>query len=431
MFRSILQKILYLLSRAILRQYQPEVIGITGSVGKTATKEAVSLVLGGRFNVRASQANNNNEIGVPLAIIGAAAPESSWYKWGAVLVEALRLLWRRDPNYPEILILEMAADHPGDLLYLTKLAPPSSSIITSVSATHLEFFKTVKGVAREKRVLAERLPKNGLAVLNADDPLVLAMSEETKAKVRTFGFSAAAEVRIIEPFLKQDQRQGQLHISGMAAKLAQGGAAVPVVIGALGKPGLYAAAAAASLALAKGFNLLEISERLSLFQGAPGRLRLLPGIKYTTIIDDSYNSSPLAVEAALEILKEIKVEESAERLVVLGDMLELGAASEEAHRALGGRLAEAGVDFLVTVGQLARIIGDEARKRGLEESKIAVFEDSAQAGRFLQNKIEAGDVILVKGSQGVRMEKIVKELMAEPLRAEELLVRQYGHWLES
>lgn len=430
--RYILQKTLYALSRAILRKYRPEVIGVTGSVGKTSVKEAIKVVLGGRFKVRASQANHNNEIGVPLAIIGLGSGDGSVIKWLKIFLEGLRLSLVRDPHYPEILVLEMAADHPGDLDYLTRLAPPRLGVVTAVSETHLEFFKTIKKVAKEKQVLVERLPKEGVAVLNADDALVAAMEETTRARVITFGLGAKAEMRLVEPVLKQEQVEGELKVSGLAGKLLHQGSAVPIFLpGVLGRPALYAAAAAAALGLVKGLNLLEISERLRLIAGAPGRLRLIPGIKHTTIIDDSYNSSPLAVNAALDLLREIKVEEQAERIVALGDMLELGAASEEAHRRLGAQVARLGFDFLVTVGQSARLIAEAARSGGLEENKIASFSTAEEAGRFLQNKIEVGDVLLIKGSQGVRMEKIVKELMAEPLRAEELLVRQYGPWLET
>ncbi|MBU1613425.1 hypothetical protein KKC87_03280, partial [Patescibacteria group bacterium] len=160
-----------------------------------------------------------------------------------------------------------------------------------------------------------------------------------------------------------------------------------------------------------------------------GHMRLIAGIKNTLIIDDTYNSSPDPSKSALETLTKINIKHVAERYAVLGDMLELGAETENLHREIGMRVAEHGIDFLITVGEASKHTAVSAREAGLDEHRVATFADSATAGKFLQDIIKEGDVILVKGSQGARMEKIVKEIMAEPLKSSELLIRQEPEWV--
>lgn len=431
MSKTVLQYLLHLLARRVLRKYQPEIVGITGSVGKTSTKEAVFAVLAGRFRVRQNVKNYNNEIGVPLSVLGAETGGKSLLKWLAVFFKGAKLIFKRDANYPEILILEMGADRPGDIRYLTNLAPCKVGVVTAVGPAHTEFFKTVEKVVKEKQIIVSHLKRDGLAILNIDDERVAGMRPRVEAEVLTFGFKEEADVRGLEIHLSQDWEKGFLITRGINFKIQHKGAVVPVFLPeVIGPQQSYAALAAAAAGLSYGLNLLEISERLRAYAPPPSRMRLLPGIKFTTLIDDSYNSSPLAALAALKILAEIQVMEGAKKIAVLGDMMELGVYTEEAHQEVGQKAVEAGVDFLVTVGEAAKIIAQAAQEAGLSENQIAKFNRSEEAGLFLQEKLHSGDLILIKGSQGVRMEKMVVELMAEPWRAKELVCRQEERWLK-
>jgi UDP-N-acetylmuramyl pentapeptide synthase len=191
---------------------------------------------------------------------------------------------------------------------------------------------------------------------------------------------------------------------------------------------LYAALAAAAVALYFDFNLVEVAQALSNFNLPPGRMNLLPGIKHTFIIDDTYNSSPEAAISALDVLSQIKVDAGAEKYAVLGDMLEIGSYTEEGHKLVGAKVVKNQINHLIAVGEKARDFIRGAKEAGMEDDYIFYFDKPEEAGRFLQNRIKAGDVLLIKGSQGARMEKIVLELMAEPERAAELIVRQGKEW---
>ena len=427
--KLILQYLLNLLAKRVLKKYHPEIIGVTGSVGKTSTKEAIFAVLANRFRARRNIKNYNNEIGLPLTILGEETGGRSFFRWLVIFGRGLKLLWQRDPAYPEILVLEMGADRPGDIQYLTNLAPCKVGVVTAVGPAHTEFFQTVDKVAREKQIIITHLKKDGVAVLNADDEKVLAMRPRAAAEVMAFGFNEGADVRGVEFHVAQEWEKGFLLSKGVNFKIQHKGSIVPVFLPEVaGTQQAYAALAGAAVGLKYGLNLLEIAEALRNYRPPSSRTHLLPGIKFTTLIDDSYNSSPLAAMAALKILAETKVMEGARRFAVLGDMLELGAYTEGAHFQLGKQAAGLGLDFLVTVGERAKLIAQAAEEGGLTENQITKFAKSEEAGLFLQEKLKPGDLVLIKGSQGVRMEKIVVELMAEPARAGELVCRQDEEW---
>lgn len=429
--KYILQFILRLLSRAVLRKYRPEVIGITGSVGKTSTKEAIFAVLAEKFLCRRNVKNYNNEIGLPLTILGTESGGHSVFKWLEIFWSGILLLLKRDKQYPEILILEMGADHPGDIFYLTNLAPCKVGVITAVAQAHTEFFKTVNQVAKEKQIIVTHLEKDGIAILNADDEKVLAMAAKTEAETITFGFGDKAHARAIEFNVIQEANNGVIATLGVNFKIQYGGAIVPVFLPeVVGTQHVYAALAAVAVGLSYGLNLVEISERLRFYNPPVSRMRLVSGINFSTLIDDSYNSSPLAALLALRILSEIKIMEGGRRVAVLGDMLELGAYTSEAHQAVGAKAAELGIDLLIAVGERAKIVAEAARVKGMADSKIVEFTDSESAGKFLRENIHSDDLILIKGSQGVRMEKIVVALMAEPSLATKLVCRQDATWLK-
>lgn len=427
--KKLLQRILAKRARAILRKYRPRIVGVTGSVGKSSTKEAIVAVLGERFHVRGSQKNYNTEFGLPLAIIGADSPGRSPFGWTRVIMKAWGMLFSRK-HYPDILVLEMGADKPGDIAHLVRVAPPGVGVLTSIAPVHTEFFGSMDGVRAEKATLLAALPHDGTAILNADDEIVRGLTGETRAHVMFYGFSDAGDVRAVEYRLHYLQDEDP-RCAGTLFKIAYGGAVVPVAIyGVFGRQHVTAALAAATVGIVFGMNLAEIGAGIAKYRPPDGRMNIVPGVKRTLLIDDTYNASPRATHEALRTLATLEIGEQHKRIAVLADMKELGAYAQEGHQGVGKLIAELGIDLLVTVGELAREIANGAAQAGMSRDRIFEFGDREQAGKFVQERMQKGDVVLIKGSQSMRMEYVVKELMAEPLRAAELLVRQDKEWIK-
>jgi UDP-N-acetylmuramoyl-tripeptide--D-alanyl-D-alanine ligase len=424
--RDLLEKKLAAYARRHLLKSSPEVIGVTGSVGKTSAKEAIAAVLSKSYPTGHSPRNLNTEIGMPLAILGLHGGGSSAGRWLGIMLQAWFKAYFRKPDLPPYLVLEMAADRPGDITKLTGIAPPRIGVVTAVSESHLEKFGTVDAVFREKRVMVEVLPSDGFAVLNRDDERVWKMQEKTKAKIISYGFHPEADVRASAESLNYAfNPEGEC---GMRFKVVAQGSTVPMFIpGVLGRQAAYAALAGIAVGLAKGMNLVDIAEGLAKYRPLPGRVRCLGGIKRTVLIDDSYNASFRSTSAALDILADLPLPEGAARIAVLGDMLELGDVSEQAHAGVGRRVAEIGLDMLVLVGERTTETENAAIEAGMPRERVFHFSTTAEAGRFVQERMRQGDIVLIKGSRGMRMEAVTKELMAEPLRAEELLVGGHDH----
>ena len=420
--RQYLEKKLANYARRQLAKSEPEVIGITGSVGKSSAKEAVAAVMGRGFPLLASPRNMNTEIGLPLAVLGLPGGGRSAWRWLKILLAAWWKVNFRKSDLPSHLVLEMAADRPGDIKHLAEIAKPHIGVITAVSSTHLEKFGSVEEIVVEKGRLIEALPKDGVAILNRDDERVWGMRDRTKARVLSYGFDQDADVKVVPGTLNYAyDPEGE--DCGMRFKVVADGSTVPMFIpGVLGRQAAYAALAGIAVGLAKGMNLVDISAGLRDFKPLPGRVRCLTGIKKTILIDDSYNASPRSVKAALDLLFDLPVSLESKRIVALGDMLELGEASEDKHRIIGRKVAELGPEMLVLVGERMHDAAVAAEEAGLSKERIFHFADTGEAGRFIQEKLEQGDIVLIKGSRGMRMEAITKELMADPLRAPELLV---------
>jgi len=428
--RKFLHKLLRFYARQVLRKYKPAIIGVTGSVGKSATKEAIYTVLKNFYRVRRSLKNYNNEIGVPLTILGRLSPGKKLSGWLRVFWMALGSLWFTEKSYPEILVLEMAADHPGDIKYLTDFAPCRIGVITAIGPSHLEFFKNIDNVIKEKQIIVTHLPPGGWAVLNADDENVLKIKEKVDSKIITFGLSQEASVRALEINLDQEfTGDGSVKVNGLRCKFKYEGSVVPVFLpDTVSYAAIYAALAAAAVGVTFGLNLVEISDALKTFAPLSGRMKLIKGLNHTLIIDDTYNSSPKAVRSALESLETIHLPPGARRWIVLGDMLELGRTSAEEHEQIGRVVAEHNFDYLLTFGPEAKNIALGAKKMG--QDKIISFDVQDKLIAHLKQHVQPGDLILIKGSQGVRMERVVKALMAEPRKAKLLLVRQTDEWDE-
>ncbi|HLC69565.1 MAG TPA: UDP-N-acetylmuramoyl-tripeptide--D-alanyl-D-alanine ligase [Patescibacteria group bacterium] len=425
--KSILLKILRFLSKRIIRKYNPDVVGITGSIGKTSTKEAAAVVLGSRFRVRKSPKNYNNEIGVPLAIIGfEKTPGKSLAGWLVVLWRGLSLLLKKDKDYPEVLVLEMGADKPGDIKYLVGIAPCKIGVLTYIAHAHTEFFKTIKKIAEEKRVILTHLGSDGTAIVNFDNPESMQSAKGIKAEVVTFGFQTGADLQATDVNIIRGENGWP---TGLNFKVLYKGSIVPVFLpGIVAEHLVSSALAAMAVGITMGINLVEAAESIRSLEPLAGHMRLMAGIKHTLLIDDTYNSSPEPTKSALKTLSQVDIPPGAERYAVLADMLELGPETMNAHREVGFRVGELGVDYLITVGEASKETARAAKEAGLNNHDVASFNDAESAGKFLQEKMKEGDVVLIKGSQGMRMEKVVKEVMAEPERAKDLLVRQSGEW---
>jgi len=418
---------LKIVAQKLISKYKPVVISITGSIGKTSTKEAIYHILKNKFSVRTSFKNYNNEIGLPLTIIGVESPGKDYFGWLLVFLRALRLLIFTDKKYPKILVLEMGVDRPGDMDYLISIAPPQIAVITAVSYSHLEYFGSLNNIKKEKQKLVESLDSHGLAILNFDSEAVCEMASVSHARVMSFSLNQQSDLKA-QDIIYNFSRDGY-ELSGINFKLNYQGSIVPVFMrNVMSEPALYAGLAAAAVGLHFKMNLVEIADSLSDFSLPAGRMNVLPGIKHSFIIDDTYNSSPEAAISAVKILGKIKIDNNAKKYAIMGDMLEIGSFTEEGHQLVGKKIAAEQIDVLVAVGERSRDFIRGAKEAGLEDEQIFYFDKPEEAGRFLQNRIKEGDILLVKGSQGARMEKVVKELIAEPERADKLLVRQSKEW---
>src|SRR3989344_3647094 len=427
-----LRWVLRKLAQLTIWKYRPGVVGITGSVGKTSAKAAIKAVLDGERNVRASGGNLNNELGLPLTILGnwsekelalvsleqpagTARVRKIFFWFKVIAVSVFRLAFVPKSNYPEILILEYGADKPGDIKDLLNIVRPNISVITAIGEipVHVEFYRGPDEVAREKGRLIEYLPVAGLAILNYDDKRVLELKERTRAHVITFGFNKGAEIRITRfsagggPFSERENSSEEERPVGISFKLEHLGHSVPVRLeGVFGKSHAYAAAAAAAVGAAFGINLLRISENLLKYRPAGSRMQIRPGAADTWINDDSYNASPLSVQAALESLEHLRAKR---KVAVLGDMLELGKYETDEHKRVGRQAAKS-CDILITVGLRAKFIAEGAHEAGLRKNKIFSFDSADDAIAPIQQSLKRGDVLLIKGSHGMRLSKIVHEI---------------------
>ncbi len=432
LFKKIIVTILQAEAKLVLKKYKPHIVAVTGSVGKTSTKDAIYSVLAQVEHVRKSDKSFNSEIGLPLTILGSPNAWSNPLQWLQNIFDGV-LLILFPSDYPRWLVLEVGADKPGDISSLASWLCVDVAVITRLPdvPVHVEFFASPEDVSREKASLINALKKGGTVVAYADDQRVDMLREKAKtrnAKIITFGLSRAADVRAEDcaPMLEKDIETDSTMPIGMQAKLVIDDSSAEVsVVGILGSHVLLSVIAAAAVGRALSIATPDIVKGIAAYEPPKGRMRILRGIKNTFLIDDTYNSSPAASEAALNALTLLNP--AGRKIAVLGDMLELGKHSFDEHKKIGA-LAAKRVDLLVTVGFRARHIAEGALNNGLPDSAIFQFEDSDKAGDELQAMIEPGDCILVKGSQSIRTEKVVAQLMSEPEKAKDLLVRQESDW---
>lgn len=424
-FKSAIVSILTFEANLLLRLAKPKIIAVTGSVGKTSTKDAVYHAIKNTTSARKSEKSYNSDIGVPLSILGL---DNAWQNpilWikniGNGLLHALFPF-----HYPKVLVLEMGVDRPGDMKRLTSWIKPDIVVLTRLPdvPVHVEYFSSPEQVAAEKLILVEALADDGVLIYNNDDEKVRQAALDIRQKAIGYSRYSESDYTVSEDKIIYENglpKGVKFNISHNSEK------AEFSLTGAVGVSSLYNFAAAAAVAGVMGAQLKDTAAEMNNFVPPPGRLRLIPGLKNTVIIDDTYNSSPVALESALSTLKEMSGFNR--KISVIGDMLELGRYSTEAHERVGQQAAECS-DVLITVGVRARNIAASALSNGMSEKNILQYDEAVSAGKELQNFIQPGDLILIKGSQGLRMERIVLEIMSEPEKAPDLLVRQSKAWQE-
>lgn len=352
-------------------RFTPTVIGITGSVGKTSTKEATAAVLSRRYSTLKNPRSYNSESTLPIVVLQL-------------------------DSHHEVAVLEMGMYRPGDIELLAHIARPSIGIVTNVGPSHMERVGSLNAIAASKAELLAALPPEGHAILNIDDPLVAAMAHKTSAKPFFFGLNPAADL-----WADEIESRG---LEGISFRAHHAGESVVLNLPLIGKHSVHTALAAASagLLLDLGWDAIVAGLRDEIAQL---RLLAVPGVNNTTLIDDTYNASPASALAALNLLSELQ----GRRIAVIGDMLELGAAEEDAHRIVGARAAEV-ADIMVALGTRSKLAAQEARSAGLADDQVYEVTSSQEATSLLKQITKAGDYILVKGSRAMSMDQIVAEL---------------------
>jgi alanine racemase len=407
-------------ARGILRQWHPRVIAVTGSVGKTTTKEAIATILGHSLLTFRTWRNYNDLLGVPLSL-GRLQPEH------------------------RVAVLEFGCDHPGEIAALCEMTQPSIGVVTRVSHTQLQYFGSIERYAEELAALTRHLPPNGYAVLNALDPACLKMAAETRATPLLFSAQETDDprTRVQCRFVQQKADDLVLTLAFPDQPQAGQGAETHYLHNLTGTHWAASVAAAIATTRVLGSSGEMAASLLEQFTPLPGRSRLLQGVAGSLLLDDTHNAPPIAVEAALETLRDLKHARASKRaVVVLGDMLRLGPYEEEAHRRIGRKVAEV-ADFLVTQGQRAEIIAQEARKAGMPAEAIEATYSAEDAAQVVRRYLEqttpplpvgkpavhsAPAIILIKGAEEMRMERVTERLLARPEEAPEVLDRQTLAW---
>ncbi len=426
-FKKIIVTIVTWQAKLILKKFKPKIIAITGSVGKTSTKDAIFTVLSKFKTVRKSEKSFNSEIGLPLTILGCPNGWSNPFIWIENIIHGFSIILFKK-SYPEYLVLEVGVGKPGDIK--KNVAPwlaPDIVVITRFpdKPVHVEFFDSAEKIIEEKSALAYALKKDGVLILNHDDEKVYAVHLKANRRTVSYGQNKNATYKVTYPTYINTNINGAEVTRGISFKLEHDGHTFPIMLpNIVGMHYIDSALAALACAMEVGCDLLDSIKYISEYKTPPGRLSLIEGINNSMIIDDTYNSSPVAAIAALEVLNEMK---GKRKIAILGDMLELGKFTEEEHHILGEKVSGI-ADILVLVGPRAKFISEGALEKGFNIKNLYSFDTSYTAAKFMIGIIEKGDLILVKGSQGVRLERIVASIMEHKELRDKLLCRQEREW---
>lgn len=418
--KPIIVRILSWEAKLVLKRHKPYIIAVTGNLGKTSTKDAIYAVMKDHYHVRRSEKSMNSEFGVPLTILGQKSGWNSPYKWIMIILKGLFLSFEK--TYPTHLVLEVGADRPGDIQSIAKWLCPDVTVVTQFGQVpvHIEFFPDRDAVVREKGYLVEALREDGVFIYNADDHDAQKLLEKTTAQKVGVGIHEKTDIQAISTALYGSPVEGteaKVNIDGQEYHLT-----LPQVIG---KSPVYAALPALAVARILGLSLEKACVSLHDADKPRGRMRLLNGMNNSLLIDDTYNASPKATEHGLQTLSSIDA--TGRKIAVLGDMLELGDFSRDEHYKVG-MIAAKSCHKLFTVGIRSLATAEGALDGGMDEMSIMECDTAIDAGKELVKILQPGDVVYLKGSQGMRIERAVSMILAEHHSPKSVLVRQEKEW---
>lgn len=426
MIKTIFKKIIYTILRweaiLVLKRFKPKIIAVAGSVGKTSTKDALYAALKDFVVIRKNNKSFNSEVGVPLTILNLETAWNSPVGWFKNIINGFKIIFSKE--YPEWLVLELGTDHPGDMKKLVSWIELDYAVFTCFPdvPVHVEHFKKAQEVNDEDAHMMFGLKKDGVLVLNADDAKVSELG--LKSTFKTIWYGALAQkngVSISNLEIQYDENSNPI---GQHVKINFGSNSVPFTIqNALGIQHVYPILASLVVAKDMGINVLDVLQSLDTYQVPVGRMNILEGVEDTILIDDTYNSSPIAVYAAIETFSKIK---SQTKIAILGDMAELGRYTQAEHKKIAHLLKEYKINHLITFGNKADIIKEEAEEIGIKKVCNALSHKDAAQKAIEWSKGKTA--ILIKGSQSARMEKVTYELLKDKNSASKVLVRQERVW---
>jgi UDP-N-acetylmuramoyl-tripeptide--D-alanyl-D-alanine ligase len=408
-------------AKAVLIRHKPYIIGVTGNLGKTSTKDAIYAVLKDHVHIRRSEKSMNSEFGVPLTILGEKSGWNNPLKWVFVIVRGFFVIFSKE--YPSHLVLEIGADRPGDIKNITSWIKPDIAVVTQFGQVpvHIEFFPNREAVVEEKGYLVKALKEGGLFIYNADDHDAKSLLEKTSAQKMSIGIHEKADVQAdnIKPYGHP--------LKGTEANITLGEIKEHLVLPeVVGRSPVYCALPALAVAHRLGIALPVACAALRDAPKPKGRMRLLSGMNGSVIIDDSYNASPKAAEHGLKTLAEIDT--VGRKIAVLGDMLELGKHTHDEHYKIG-KIAAGSCHKLITVGIRSRVTAEGALDAKMSDENILQCDTSIDAGKELISMLMPHDIVYIKGSQGVRLERALAMILAETHNPKAVLVRQEDEWL--
>ncbi len=415
-FRPLVTSILESKAKQLLATYKPKIVAVVGSVGKTSTKLAIATVLSERYKVLAHHGSYNVPVAVPMAMFDLQIPMSirNPFSWFKVLSEMNRVLKSGDYPY-QVLVLELGTDHPGEIGYFKKYLHPDIAVITAVSPEHMAGFGTIEAVAKEELSITQY---SKLTLINRDDVSgIFANDVPDGIDIDTYGTSGVAEYRFMQDSYEQGEGFVGAFISPEYGKQ-------PVALRIVGEHNIRTAVAAGAVGVRLNLTQAQIVAGMGKIRPVPGRMNLLKGMNKTTIIDDTYNSSPLAAVAALQTLYQFR---APQRIAILGSMNEMGDFSKAAHEEVALACDPGLLDWVITIGAEAKkYMLPVLQKRGV---RTEAFLDPYKAGAYVHKVMQNGAVILAKGSQnGVFCEEAIKMLL-HSTEEEKQLVRQTPDWL--
>jgi len=373
----------------VLNRFYPDVIAVTGSIGKTSAKDAIYEAIAPDFNTRKSIGNANEEIGVPSTIIGARTLKN--------IPDVLNKVFF-SKEYPKVLVLEMGADRFGDIKYLTSFVKPKIAVVTRVANSHVEYFGSLENIAKEKGTIVENLGKNDFAILNYDDELVREMSKRTKAKTIFYGLNSKADLSASE--IKTTRNGLDFIVSYEKEK-------TKCHLDVIGRHQIYSALAGIACALALGINFQKAVKNVENYKLPKDRTNVINGKKNTVIISDIYNANPESMLAGFETFNDFykNIKASSRRVFIIGDMRELGVESEKFHLEIGKKMFDF-ADYFVLVGEEMKNVFEKYKERG----NILWFENSKDAAKKIDEIIKKDDIIFIKASHGIQMENILNKI---------------------